>query len=176
MLEARLLLTSDFGDAPDPLPGTGRGNYQTLAARNGPSHVINEGQTRLFLGAGVDGESASLPSANANGDDKFLPGGRDDEDGVLSMLDLQSTVGASPKITLQATNTMTGPAMLYGWIDFNQNGAFENSTERALIAVPVGAIAGRFTLTFPTTPAGSAGATYGCRHRCINVTGDFRRV
>ncbi|MBC7967460.1 MAG: hypothetical protein H7Z17_16215, partial [Fuerstia sp.] len=41
ILEARLLLTSDFGDAPDPTTGTGVNNYQTLVANGGPSHVVD---------------------------------------------------------------------------------------------------------------------------------------
>lgn len=160
VLESRLLLTSDFGDAPDTSSNAGRVDYHTLASSNGPAHIIDDSQTRLFLGAGVDGDNGASSSLNANSDDRFLAVGRDDEDGVLSLLDLQSTVGASARITLQATNTLTEPATLYGWIDFNQNGIFENSTERAQISVPNGTTAGRFTLVFPTTPAGSSGSTY----------------
>jgi hypothetical protein len=55
---------------------------------------------------------------------------------------------------------MSAPAMLHGWIDFNQNGVFENATERTHVAVPADTAGGRFTLTFPTSTAGSAGATY----------------
>jgi len=57
VLEDRLLLTADFGDAPDTTPGTGANNYQTLAANGGPRHIIDTTQTTLFLGGGVDGEA-----------------------------------------------------------------------------------------------------------------------
>ena len=58
VLEDRLLLTSDFGDAPDTTAGTGVANYQTLAAHGGPSHVIDATQNTLYLGGGVDGRGA----------------------------------------------------------------------------------------------------------------------
>jgi hypothetical protein len=155
-LESRVLLASDFGDAPDTGVGTGTGNYNTLATDGGPSHVIVAG---LFLGASVDGESEAVPNARANGDDVngALP---DDEDSVLSPLDLLGTVGAVPTVTLLATNTTGTAATLYGWVDYNRNGLFDNATERASMAVPSGTTDGRFTLTFPAIPSGSAGATY----------------
>ncbi|HRA87569.1 MAG TPA: hypothetical protein PK992_05865, partial [Planctomycetaceae bacterium] len=47
VLEARLLLTSDFGDAPDATAGTKINDYQTLAANGGPSHVIDSTRNTL---------------------------------------------------------------------------------------------------------------------------------
>lgn len=160
VLEDRLLLTSDFGDAPDTTTATGVNNYQTLAANGGPSHVIDTTQTTLYLGGGVDGEAGTQQSLAANLDNLFTTGGRNDEDGVMSSLDLSATVGASPKITLSATNTTGTAATLYGWIDYNHNGVFENATERAQIAVPTGTTAGRFTLQFPKVVGDVAGGTY----------------
>ena len=160
VLEDRLLLTADFGDAPDTTAGTGSNDYQTLAAHGGPSHVIDTTQTTLYLGGGVDGEAGTQQSAAANLDNLFTTGGRNDEDGVMSSLDLRATIGSSPKITLSATNTTGAEATLYGWIDYNHNGVFENATERAQIVVPTGTTAGRFTLQFPTMRGDIAGGTY----------------
>ena len=160
MLEARLLLTSDFGDAPDLTSGIGVNNYQTLAANGGPSHVIDSTLTTLYLGAGVDGEPGLFQNANAGLDDQVATGGRDDEDGVLSPLDLNGTSGAAPTVTVLATNRTGRLATLTGWIDFNRNGVFDNASERAQISVPNTTSQGRFTLTFPVIPAGSGGATY----------------
>ncbi len=158
-LEARWLLAADFGDAPDLALGSGAGNYQTLATDNGASHVIEVTQNTLFLGNLVDGDTGLLQNAAANADDVngTLP---DDEDGVLSPLDLLGTVGAAPTVTLLATNTTGSAATLSGWIDYNQDGTFDNATERAQTVVPSGSLDGRFTLAFPAVPAGAAGTTY----------------
>ncbi len=160
VLEARVLLTSDFGDAPDTTADTGVNNYQTLAANGGPSHVIDATRVTLFLGGGVDGETGTQQSNAANLDNLFTTGGRNDEDGVMSSLDLSATIGSSPKVTLSATNTTGTAATLYGWIDYNRNGIFENATEHAQIFVPSGTTAGRFTLTFPKLVGDIAGRTY----------------
>ncbi len=160
LLEDRVVLAADFGDAPDSSINTGKNDYQTTAPSNGPRHTIDSTKTTLFLGASVDGDLGLSQSRAAVLDDLFSAGGKDDEDGVLNALDLTSTVGANAKVTLSATNKTTKAATLYGWIDFNQNGIFENATERASIAVPKGTTAGRFTLTFPTTPPANLGLTY----------------
>lgn len=160
VLEARVLLTSDFGDAPDTTADTGVNNYQTLAANGGPSHVIDATRATLFLGGGVDGETGTQQSNAANLDNLFTTGGRNDEDGVMNSLALSATIGASPKVTLSATNTTDAAATLYGWIDYNHNGIFENAGERTQIVVPSGTAAGRFTLTFPRLRGDIAGATY----------------
>lgn len=66
--------------------------------------MIDTTQTTLYLGGGVDGEAGTQQSLAANLDNLFTTGGRNDEGGVMSSLDLTATVGASPKITLSATN------------------------------------------------------------------------
>ncbi|MDA0589779.1 MAG: FG-GAP-like repeat-containing protein [Planctomycetota bacterium] len=149
-------LTNDYGDAPDTGIGTGTGNYRTTAVDGGANHTIVAG---LFLGDTVDADDGSQQNARANADD--VNGvGSDDEDGVLSPLDLIGTVGAAPKVTLLVTNTTGSTATLSGWIDYDRDGVFSNSGERAQIAVPTGTTDGRFTLTFPSIPSGSEGATY----------------
>ncbi|RLS74009.1 MAG: hypothetical protein DWI00_09820, partial [Planctomycetota bacterium] len=160
VLEARLLLAADLGDAPDTSSATGVENYQTLTANNGPRHTIDQTQTTLFLGAGVDGDNGAQQSSGAQADDLFAAGGRDDEDGVLNPLDLQAAAGTNAVVTIQATNTTDRAATLYGWIDLNRNGLFENATERTQVAVPAGTDDQRFTLTFPLATAGSIGKTY----------------
>ena len=149
----------DYGDAPDPGTGTGQGNYETLASTGGASHRIFATQSTLFLGNSVDCDPGTLQNAAANSDDVdgALP---DDEDGILDPLDLFGTEGAAPTITLLATNTTGGAATLSGWIDYNQDGVFDNATERAQVAVPAGTADDRFTLTFPEIPNGAAGTTY----------------
>ena len=159
-LEPRTLLASDFGDAPDTGAGTGTGNYQTLLANGGPSHVITTTQSNLFLGARVDSETNATQNARANGDDlTTLP---DDEDGLIEPAqDLVLTVGSAPVVRVRATNTTGSAATLYGWIDFNRDGVFDNATERTSVVVPNSTNNGTLILTFPTIPEGTtAGATY----------------
>lgn len=148
---------ADYGDAPDASAGTGTGNYQTRASDNGPRHTIVPG---LRLGANVDDENGTLENGAANADDvnAALP---DDEDGVSNpAADLALTIGAQPTVALRATNTTGMPATLYGWIDYNANGVFENATERASVAVPAGTNNGIVTLVFPAVPPGYHGTTY----------------
>jgi len=159
-LEPRIVLTSDFGDAPDISTGVGKNDYQTLASNGGASHVIDGSANKLFLGVGVDGEPGNQQSPTAMLDDQFTGTGRDDEDGVLNSLDLINTLGSGPVVTLQATNLTGRSAKLSGWIDFNQNGVFDNATERVQITVPDGTTNGRFTLTFPLAPGPVVGKTY----------------
>jgi hypothetical protein len=157
MLENRILLASDFGDAPDTGVGTGSGNYNTVATDNGPSHTIVAG---LFLGAIVDGDNGTLQNTAANADDVdgALP---DDEDGLNNpAADLNLTVGAAPTVNAIVTNNTGIAATLFGWIDTNNDGLFDNTTERASIAVPTGTTVGTFTLTFPAVTGGFTGTTY----------------
>ncbi len=115
----------------------------------------------IRLGASVDVDSGLLqnPAALADDTSAALP---DDEDGVVHPAsDLILTIGAAPTVSLRATNLTGASATLYGWIDYNRDGVFDNTTERALTTVASGTASGVFTLTFPAVPeATSAGATY----------------
>lgn len=148
----------DFGDAPDDVAGTGRANYNTRSADNGPRHTIVPG---LFLGAAVSGEFDAVPTILANGDD-VDQGSPNDEDGlVIPFLDLVVTAGVAPSVTLRATNTTANDAQLSGWIDFNQDGLFANDTERAVVTVPTGLESELVSLNLPKIPVATPpGRTY----------------
>lgn len=159
-LEPRLVLVSDFGDLPDATTGSAAGDYQTLNADNGASHVIDATQGSLFLGARVDGELDGVPNVLANGDDiTNLP---DDEDGLVEPAqDLALTVGTVPVVRVRATNTTGSTATLYGWIDINRDGKFDNTTERNSAPIPSGTNNATISLTFPTiSTTALPGATY----------------
>lgn len=147
----------DWGDAPDGGAGTTAGNYNTRSSDGGPSHTIIAG---LHMGASVDGEDGTLQNAAANADDvaQALP---DDEDGLNNpAADLTLSAGTLPTVNVVVTNTTGSTATLFGWIDYNCNGLFENSTERAQIAVPNGIATGIVTLAFPIVPEDFTGTTY----------------
>jgi hypothetical protein len=150
-------IPTDFGDAPDATTGVGTGNYNTRFVDDGPSHLIVNG---IRMGANVDGDTGAAQSVAANADDvdTTLP---DDEDGLVDPAsDLNLTIGAQPRVSVRVTNTIPGFTTLYGWIDYNNNGVFENATERASMAVPLGITNGIVTLVFPTVPSGFTGSTY----------------
>ena len=112
------------------------------------------------MGANVDGDGGALQNAAANADDVngALP---DDEDGLANpAADLVLTIGAQPTVNVRVTNTTGAAATLYGWIDYNANGVFDNATERASVAVPNGTNNLIKTLTFPAVPTGFTGTTY----------------
>ena len=156
-LESRDLLAADFGDAPDTGAGTGAGNYNTLAVDSGPSHTIVDG---LRIGAAVDGDDGTLQNAAANADDT-TQGPPDDENGLnSSAADLTLTIGAQPRVSVTVTNTTGSTATLWGWIDYNNNGVFDNVTERSQATVVNGTTDGVITLTLPPVPGNSAGTTY----------------
>lgn len=146
VLEARVLLTSDFGDAPAPVP---------IA-----EHLLDISLHTLFLGNSVDADPAgALQNSTASGDD--ISGAfPDDEDGILIPADLQATAGTAPVITLLVTNNTGRTATLSGWIDYNQDLVFDNTSERVHAVVPSGTTDARVTLTFPVIPVGAAGRTF----------------
>ncbi|TFH51412.1 MAG: hypothetical protein E4G89_02125, partial [Methanothrix sp.] len=126
----------DYGDAPD---STG-----TKRANNGPRHFL----LGPHLGFLIDHELDGQPRSNADGDDIS---GQDDEDGV-TFSDL--IVGQSS--TFDVTASASG--ILQAWMDFNGDGAFDNSAER--IATDQSLTAGEHSLSF-TVPSGAArGYTY----------------
>ena len=96
----------DFGDAPR--------SYGTLKSDGGPYHQIDP---KMYLGKSVDAEDDGQPDDKALGDDN---NGDDDEDGVTFLKPL--VAGDATEVEVVASQS----GMLKAWIDFNQNGAFDN--------------------------------------------------
>lgn len=139
----------DFGDAPD--------SYRTLAANDGPSHVVGSG---LVLGQSVTSDADGTPSASADGDS--------DDDGVVGLA-ASLTPGQSVDVDVTASIPVgIAGAAVQGWIDFNRDGEFaENervvtnefygmSETRALsIAIPEDAEIGTTYARFRISTLGS---------------------
>jgi protocatechuate 3,4-dioxygenase beta subunit len=136
----------DYGDAP---ASTG-----TTRAQNGPRHFI----LGPHLGSLVDNEPDGQPGSNANGDDTT---GQDDEDGV-TFSDL--IVGQSS--TFDVTASASG--ILQAWMDFNGDGAFDNSAER--IVTDQSLTAGEHSLSFSVPSGAEVGFTYA-RFRLSSSSG-----
>jgi subtilisin family serine protease len=100
----------DFGDLPAP--------YPTTLAQNGARH----GTSAYFLGARIDNEFDGQPSFDAQGDDNS----NDDEDGII--VD-PLIAGGTGRLIASASRHL---GYLQGWMDFNNNGSFNDPGERIL--------------------------------------------
>ncbi len=102
------LFETDYSDAP--------ASYGT------PSHILDCAHIGIDM---LDPETAPVPGVNANGDDLA---GIDDEDGITVFPVYQS--GGPQNISVSVDNifnTTGKSATLYGWIDFNNDGNFDNT-------------------------------------------------
>ena len=103
------LLSIDSGDAPD--------------AYAQAHHTIDP---QLHLGQLVDGDLTSQTSISAETDDTD---GSNDDDGVTFF----TLLGDVQQLQIEALNTVAEqPAYLSGWIDFNQDGDFEDPNEQII--------------------------------------------
>lgn len=120
-------------------------NYPTTITDNGARHTIVAG-TRLGT-VGPDADPGTLQSPNASADDNlFSP---DDEDGVK----MASNVAANSDVSIDVTATGTASDRLHAWIDFNDDGDWDDAGERI-------------------TPVAGLGLTSGVTTRLvINTTG-----
>ncbi|MDB9879447.1 LruC domain-containing protein [Pseudomonadales bacterium] len=147
---------ADFGDAPD--------TYGTSLGENGPRH--GDTNNSLFLGAIVDRENQAYLSPES--DDAV---GEADEDGISFVTTLEAGKPAIIQVQVQ------GEGYLNGWIDFNQNGRFDDSeqitrdqsvttgTHNLIIDVPSTLVAGntwsRFRLSSNTGVGANGGVPDG---------------
>jgi GEVED domain len=136
--------TDDFGDAPAPFP--------TLLADNGARHRVVPG---FQLGSAVDAEADGQPHPFAAGDD--LPGNPDDEDGVVFTTAL--TAGRPAGVTVTASQ----PGLLHAWIDFNNDGDWDDAEEQVFANQVLAA--GPNELTFSVPAAAVPGARSSARFR-----------
>ncbi|PNQ54058.1 hypothetical protein C1141_17890, partial [Vibrio agarivorans] len=103
----------DYGDAPQ--------SYGTLAADDGPKHVV---VTNLYLGnVATDVDPDGIPSINADGDNNE---GSNDEDGVVIQTPFET--GKASVIEVLAT-TGGSDAYLQCWADWDQSGQFDGDEQ-----------------------------------------------
>ncbi|HBJ34310.1 MAG TPA: hypothetical protein DDZ51_05995, partial [Planctomycetaceae bacterium] len=135
----------DFGDAPVIYPVT--------LAQDGARHIVGT----LFLGSSINAETDGTPSTNAGGDDG--------DDGVV----LVSTFFASNQATTSSFVVFaSGAGKLDGWIDFNADGDWNDTSEQIFNSVDV--VTGRNILNF-TIPAGAAVGSTAARFRLSTAGG-----
>jgi hypothetical protein len=113
VLENRLLLASDFGDA--------------FASYGIAEHTVS-GAT---LGSQIDSEASAAAVQNATADGDDLNGTNDDDGVTFSAM----TVGSDATITINVQGTAAaGTEKLDAWIDFDGNSSFDATTERITAA------------------------------------------
>jgi len=122
----------DYGDAPET-------NYPTLLASSGAYHTISSG---FYLGASIDSEADGQPTVGADGDDTH---GIDDEDGVVFNTTLRPYQSASITVTASAAG------QLDGWIDFNDDGDWNDAGEMIFDDYVLSAGSNPLNVTVPGT-------------------------
>ncbi|MFT3945303.1 MAG: CshA/CshB family fibrillar adhesin-related protein [Ancrocorticia sp.] len=151
-----LILDSDFGDAPESYGGAGAlfspawdggeltNDYALVR------DVLPWGKATLpvpRLGALIDTERNSQHSADATGDDSHAnnaEGGPNDEDALT----LERSYLVRPGEAFVLTPSCVGPGQVAGWIDWNGNGRFDNTSERSNV-VPCAQGSARLQWTVP---------------------------
>ena len=131
-------LELDFGDVPQSA------DFPTTLVSDGARHVITGNS--LFLGASRDAEPDGQPSADAAGDGT-------DENGIV-FGDLKAGSGASVTVTASVPST----AVLNGWIDFNDDGDWEDADEQVFVDEPIIHGSNEFTIAVPAEA--TLGTTY----------------
>lgn len=131
---------ADFGDAPAP--------YPTLLSQGGASAGIFPG---FHLGTRIDAEPNGQPHPEALGDDLNRV---DDEDGVVFPALLYAGTDATLVVTVAASTS----GFLSGWIDFNQDGDWNDPGEQVIVDRVVGS--GTFNIPIPVPFDTTVGNTF----------------
>lgn len=148
----------DFGDAPTAGQSGFDSDYPVTHIQNGARHSAS----RLFLGSLIDGETEGQPdnTAGQDGDGGDDSNGVSDEDGVVVVASMVATIAAATKSSFVIT--ASGDGKLDAWIDFNQDGDWDDTGEQVFTNRLV--TAGLNLLSFDV-PAGSIPGSSGARFR-----------
>ncbi len=138
--------TLDFGDAPN--------SYGT-SLPDGARHGIVDG---LSIGTAPDRDVDSIPSINADSDDQNQL--VNDEDGVLQTVPLSP--GDTSNFEVTVTNTTGSTAYLQGFLDFNQDGDFDDDGEKFLSnrSINTGVTNVIYSVAVPVPSSAVTGDTY----------------
>ncbi len=151
----------DYGDAPDGTAGA-TASYASLLVNNGARHALVS-RNGLRLGTRVDAEPDGQPTLTANGDDIDIDG--NDDDGVI--FGGIFTPGFGPILRVTASDF----GFVDGWVDFNQDGDWDDFGEKILDSVPV--VTGENILNPKAVPAGAALGDTFARFRISRVGSTF---
>lgn len=113
----------DYGDAPTAAQSGFGASYPTTLANSGANHTI---APILRLGQYIDGEADGQPTVGADGDD--TTGTPDDEDGMAVLV--QPGPNRTGRLQIGVQSPTDSSARISIWIDFNQDGDFDDSGEQ----------------------------------------------
>lgn len=137
----------DFGDAPAAYPVT--------LTQDGARHSVGS----LRLGSAIDIDADGEPTADATGDGT-------DDDGVFVAGSMVATSAAATKSSFTIVSSGTGK--LDAWIDFNQDGDWNDAGEQIFTSLDV--VAGANVLSF-NIPTGATPDTTAARFRLSSAGG-----
>lgn len=161
----------DFGDLLHPTAAAS--GFATTTT----SSIVS---TNLRLGTTIDAEATVTPNAAATVDDITNTGSVDDEDGI-TLLTSTLTAGSTATLRVNAHNATLGAAYLHAWVDFNNDGIFNNTVlnganggERleAVRTIPAGTtVSTNQNITFSVPASASTGPNRGIRIRLTDQSG-----
>ncbi len=160
----------DYGDAPDVGAGTALQNYQTAALDNGARHLLGV-VNAPFLGTCVDSDTGFAQNTGATADDLAAGtaigscAGGDDENGVS--MSGSFIPGSNADFSVTAGGPV--PCSLDAWVDWNQDGDFNDASEQ--IATSLNVPTGPPTLLQPVVPVTATPGTTYARFRCSSAGG-----
>ncbi len=153
----------DYGDLPS--------GYPVTFASNGARHIPQG----LRLGTNVDAEADGTNSANADYDDSDIA--PDDEDGVVRTPGVNWSAGANGGSVDVTVNGCSGTCYLNGWIDWGNDGSFDEDGDQIFSDKEVSN--GTQTLTFNIPTGQTFNTSFYARFRlcdaqntCNSVTGE----
>ena len=149
----------DFGDAPTAAQSGFAQDYPVSLAQNGAFHFNS---SDVFLGSAADQEADGQPSAGATGDGA-------DDDGITSFPDLvpgQTNVSINVNVTNYLELGASIDASLFGWIDFNRDGDWDDLGEAVVVDAFVPHGGGTVSIDIPA--AALTGTTYA-RFRVVSI-------
>lgn len=134
-----LAIEYDFGDAPESFPVT--------LQQDGARHLIGD----RFLGSSIDAENDGQPSVDAASDQS--------DDGITFNSSLLSAETDTTTASFQTVASASGK--LDAWIDFNQDGDWDDTDEHVLASFDVASGENLISLDVPAgMPTGSAAARF----------------
>ncbi|HRB18598.1 MAG TPA: T9SS type A sorting domain-containing protein, partial [Chitinophagales bacterium] len=139
----------DYGDAPSSY------GYASHIFRVAPN---------LMIGSTVDYEMNGYYSAGADDDDNDIRGIGNDEDGVnvnYFVTNPISETNTTYTVPIQLTNRTGADAYLYGYIDFNNDGDYNDAGERSqLVTVPNHPLTQPYSVAWTSLAGGVPGNSF----------------